>query len=233
MDIDILVFGAHPDDAELGCGGMLCKMKSEGYTTGIVDMTRGEMGSRGTPEIRTKEADNSAKILGLDIRKNLGMQDGRLDTSFENRMRVIEIIRELRPSIIIASHPEDRHPDHTACGELVRNAFFNARLKKLEGKNPAFAPKRLFFYPSHFFVSPVACVDVSPFFEQKMEALKAYESQFIIDRNKKMPTPIGVDDHIFHIESRMRHFGSQVNVKYAEGVVTELPILVGNLLDLT
>lgn len=233
MNVDILVFGAHPDDAELGCGGILCKMKSDGYTTGIIDMTRGEMGSRGTPEIRTEEAGKSAKILGLDVRKNLEMQDGKLDTDFESRMRIVDIIRELRPSIIIASHPEDRHPDHTACGELVRSAFFNARLKKLETENPAFAPKRLFFYPAHFFVSPVVCIDVSPFFEQKMEALRAYESQFILGRNEKLPTPIGVDDHIFHTESRMRHFGSQVNVRYAEGVVTEIPILVDNLLDLT
>ncbi len=227
LGIDVLVFGSHPDDAELGCGGLLCKMKAEGFTTGIIDMTRGEMGSRGTPELREQEALRAAESLSLDIRENLGMKDGCLEDSIENRHRIVDVIREYRPSFVFTSYPDDGHPDHVVCGRLVRDAFFSARLRKLEGRHPHFAPKRLFFYPSNRFFNAVVCVDVTPFFDKKIEVLSSYKSQFIRDNEPSdAPRPIGVDDHIFHTESRMRHFGSQINVKYAEGFITELPLAV-------
>jgi len=230
--VDILVFGSHPDDAELGCAGFLLKMRSKGYKTGIVDLTRGEMGSRGTPEIRQSEAMKSANLLSLEVRYNLEMNDGSLETDFQSRLKIINIIRKLRPSLVFTSYYEDKHPDHVACGKLVRDAFFNARLKKLETDYPHFAPKRLFFYPSHVFVPPVISTDITPFFEEKMNVLRAYNSQFIHRKNEDVAAPIGVSDHIFHAESRMRHFGSQINVKYAEGFITELPIPVEDIFTL-
>ncbi len=223
MKLDFLVIGAHPDDAELGAGGLLHKMKQKGYCTGIVDLTRGEMGSHGTPEKRLEEAQKSASILGLDVRLNLDLGDGRLVPNLPKRHELAKAIRQLKPTFIIAPYLNDPHPDHAAAGKMAKGAFYDARIVKLDLGLSPYSVSKLFYYPCHLYHSPSFVVDISKSFSAKMKAMLAYESQF----DPKLEEPyeqyihLGISDYRFHIESRCRHFGSLINVRYGEGFICE------------
>ena len=223
MKLDFLVVGAHPDDAELGAGGFLHKMKQRGYRTGIVDLTRGEMGSHGTPEQRLAEAEKSAAILGLDIRLNLDLGDGHLVPNIPKRHELARAIRRVRPTFILAPYINDKHPDHAAAGKMAKGAFYDARIAKLDLGLPPYSVSKLFYYPCHLYHGPSFVVDISDSFCAKMEAMLAYESQF--DPQAEAPYEqyihLGISDYRFHIESRCRHFGSLINVCYGEGFICE------------
>jgi bacillithiol biosynthesis deacetylase BshB1 len=220
--IDILSIGAHPDDAELGSAGFLIEMKKKGYRVGVLDLTRGEMGTHGTVTERKSEAEAAAKILGLDIRENLGLPDGSVTDNIESRRQLARMLRKLKPSFVVAPYFIDKHPDHEAAGRLVKSAVFDARLRKLDLELPPHSVRAVFYYPSHIYYSPSFVVDISGSFDQKMEAVRAYASQFIrkkgVDKNFR---PIGISDYLFQIESRNRHFGSLIGKNYGEGFLLE------------
>ncbi len=222
--LSVVAFGAHPDDVELSCGGTLALLAAAGERTVIVDLTRGEMGSRGTPETRNQEAARAAEILGAAGRENLDLGDARLEVTLAARHRVAEVIRRHRPDLVLAPWGEDPHPDHAAAGRLVREAAFDARLAKLDLGHPPWAPGLILFYPGHRPVPPTVVVDISDFFPRKMEAVRAYRSQFPEEGRRSEVRPVGFDDYLWHIESRARHHGSLIEVRYAEGFVIPDPL---------
>ncbi len=231
--LDFLAFGAHPDDVEMGIGGLLIKMNKKGYRTGIVDLTRGEMGSYGTAETRFEEAEKASQILQVTLRENLDLGDTQLSLSRENILAVTKVIRKLRPSIILSPHVIDWHPDHSATGQLIQQAFFHVRLKKLDLEYPPHYPQNIFYYPCHKPVIPTFIIDISEEFTQKMKALHAYQSQISAGKKVKHSShTIGISDYSFHVESRCRYFGSLIDVKYGEALLTERPLNVSDPLKL-
>jgi N-acetylglucosamine malate deacetylase 1 len=214
--IDIVVFGPHPDDAELGAGGFLLKMNARGYRTAIVDLTQGETGTKGTPQIRGREAQAAAKKLLLSERIGLDLGDGQLADSWENRTEVISVLRILKPRLVVAPWEGDEHPDHRAAGQLVRSAYFLARLPKIETGNEFHAAQMLWAYGIHHEAPDCIAVDISDFFEQKLEVLNCYESQFV---NPKLPQGYrygGTADYLLHSETRARLWGEKIGRPYAE-----------------
>jgi len=226
MKLDILAIGAHPDDVEFGCGGTLLKLVSEGKSVGIIDLTQGEMGTRGTIETRYEEAANAAKLLGLKARENLKMKDGFLVNSEEYQLRIVQMIRKYRPEIVFCNAWEDRHPDHAKGSKLVSDACFLAGLRKLETeyngeKQEAWRPKHVFHYIQWKHITPDFVVDISDFMEKKMEVCKAYKTQ-LFDANSKDPiTHTATKDFMESITYRAQDLGRLSGVSYAEGFVSE------------
>lgn len=215
--LDVLAFGAHPDDAELGCGGTLYKLAQQGHSTGIVDITEGEMGTRGTVEERYRESAEAARILQAKVRLNLKIPDAHITLSEENRLKVIEVIRRYRPTLIFAPYPADRHPDHFHTNQLVTEAAFYAGVKKIgAASGPAHRPKRVIYYPMTYEFTPSFVVDISEQFSAKIDAIRAYRSQFYNPEYDAEDTYIASKDFLEALESRARHFGWKAGVKYAE-----------------
>jgi bacillithiol biosynthesis deacetylase BshB1 len=227
MEVEILAFGAHPDDVELCVGGILIKSKMEGHRVGVVDLTGGEMGSRGDRKTRQKEAIRAAEVLGLDHRECLDLGDNYLDTeTTEKRFSIAQVIRKLKPKVILCPHKGDRHPDHAAGGRLVERACFDARLPKLDLGYPPYAPLYIFYYPLHDYVKPTFVVDITRVFAKKMEAVKAYESQFSLPFPTHPQKPIGISNYLFHVESRSRFYGSLIDVEYGEALLIDFPLKI-------
>lgn len=221
--VDIIAFGAHPDDVEIGAGGLLAKEVARGYKVGIVDLTRGEMGSRGTPEIRAGEADRAAEILGAKWRLNLEMPDGNVTADNESVMKVARVIRTYQPSIIIAPYWDDRHPDHSKASQLITEAHFKAGLKKLEPELPAFRPKVILYYFLNRMDSYSFIVDISTFYTKKQEAIGAHYSQFG-DAGLKPLAVLGIKVPLQFIESRDRFQGAQIGTAYGEAFLVRTPV---------
>ncbi len=235
MQVNILAIGAHPDDVELGAGGLLLRMGKQGYSTGIVDLTRGEMGSRGTPEIRAQEAETAAKILGAKTRRNLDLGDGRLEVNLHNRHALAKVVRQLKPTFLIGPYFDDKHPDHAAAGMLMRQASYDARMKKLDLGIAPHSVHIMFHYPCHIYINPSIVVDITPYFERKQEAVMAYKSQFSLSpENGYYPeyVHIGITNYIKHTKARCGHFGSMVGVNYGEGFFCQDPLLINDLYTL-
>lgn len=227
--VDILFFGAHPDDVELGAGGTLAKCVRDGLAAGIVDLTRGEMGTRGTPAVRKREAQNAAKALGATFRVQLDFQDGNLQTGREQELEIIEILRASRPSLVIAPFPDDRHPDHTRTGRIVTDAAFYAGLKSLETGRPAHRPQMVCYYLQNYMLPPSFVVDVSATWKQKMRAVLKFKSQFHDPKSKEPATFISDPKFLEMIEARGRHFGALIGATYGEAFVTKQPPRVDDL----
>ncbi len=223
--VDIIAFGAHPDDVEIGAGGLLAKEAALGYKIGIVDLTRGEMGSRGTAEIRAGEADRAAQILGAVWRLNMEMPDGEVSADPESVMKVARVIRTYRPSIIIAPYWDDRHPDHAKASQLISEAHFKAGLKKLEPELGAFRPKTILYYFLNRMDSYSFVVDVSKHYAKKQEAINAHHSQFG-EVGLKPLAVLGVKAPLQFIESRDRFQGAQIGVAYGEAFLVRTPVPV-------
>lgn len=232
MQLDILAFGAHPDDVELCVGGILIKASMAGQKVGVVDLTQGELGSRGDEETRDKEAQKAKEILGIKIRENLDLGDGKLYDNYQNRLIVANIIRKYKPKVILAPFEKDRHPDHVAASTIIEKANFDARLKKLKSEYPPHAIQHILFYLAHEYYHPTIIVDITEVFPEKMEAIKAYNSQFYAPISGNECTPIGISNYIFHIESRSRFYGSLINANHGEPLISKYPIKVDNLMRL-
>lgn len=227
--VDILAFGAHPDDVELGCGGTLAAASVRGQTFGIVDLTRGEMGTRGTPATRRREALAAAGVLGATFRESLDFGDGALEHGREQELELIRLIRKWRPAILIAPWPDDRHPDHTRTGQLVTDSWFYAGLRKLDtGQNPH-RPDIVAYYIQNYQMQPSFVVDVTEVMERKMRAVREYASQFHKPGSKHPPTFIAKESFLPMIEARARHFGVLVGAEYGEAFVTKQPPRVDDL----
>lgn len=221
MNLDALIFAAHPDDAELSMGGTIAKLTRNDLRVGIVDLTSGELGTRGTVEIRQKEAFLAAGILKVSVRENLLIPDGDIERKKENLFKVIMSIRKYRPKIIFAPYFNDRHPDHIHTSRLVKEAMFSTGLSKLktfdrEVAQNAFRPRKLYYYMQTYQFEPSFIVDISDCFETKMKAVQCYGSQFHDPKSKEPETFISRPEFIHYIESRAQVFGFQIDKKYGE-----------------
>jgi bacillithiol biosynthesis deacetylase BshB1 len=225
MKLDILAFGAHPDDIELSCGGTLLAEKLAGKRTGIIDLTQGELGTRGSAEIRMQEAADAAKILQLDIRENLGFADAFFTNDEVHQKRVITAIRKYQPDIILCNAPEDRHPDHGKAAQLIEDAVFLSGLKKIITTDngitqEAWKPKYVFNYIQDIYLKPDFVIDISATIDQKIESVKAYKTQFYNPDHKETETYISTPDFFESVIYRAKMFGKMVGVKYAEGFLS-------------
>jgi bacillithiol biosynthesis deacetylase BshB1 len=232
MKLDILVLAAHPDDAELGCGGTILKHVSMGHKVGVVDFTRGELGTRGTPESRNQEATDSAKILGLSVRENLGLPDGFFKNDKEHQLEVVKAIRRHRPDIVLANARYDRHPDHGRGSDLAFEACFLSGLKKVSTGQDAWRPKVVYHYIQSQMITPDFVVDVSDFWDKKMDAIRAFRSQFYDPNSKEPDTFISSPAFMKLVESRGHEFGHSIGVKYGEGYTVRRFVGVKSLTDL-
>jgi N-acetylglucosamine malate deacetylase 1 len=237
MKLDILVFAAHPDDAELGCGGTIAKHVSLGYKVGVVDLTRGELGTRGTVQTRDQEAKDSAKILGLSARGNLNFRDGFLKNDEEHQLKLIQAIRKYQPEIVLANAVHDRHPDHGRGADLAFDSCFLSGLAKIvtqeEGKaQQAWRPKHLYNYIQSQLIVPDFVVDVSSHWQIKMDSIKAFKTQFFDPSSSEPETFISKPSFLTFLEARAKELGQSIGVGYAEGFTTTSKIGVEDLFQL-
>ncbi|MEO7446314.1 MAG: bacillithiol biosynthesis deacetylase BshB1 [Ferruginibacter sp.] len=226
MKLDLLAFGIHPDDVELGCAGVLVAEKKRGKKTGIIDLTAGELGTRGTADTRKKEAADAAAILKIDVRENLGLADGFFQNDEVHQRKVISAIRKYQPEIIFCNAPEDRHPDHGRSARLVSDAAFLSGLSKIvtsrDGENQqAWRPKYVFHYIQDRFLQPSFVVDISGSWEEKIASVKAYTTQFYSGDDKGPQTYISSAAFLDSVVGRYKMFGKMIGVEYAEGFITE------------
>ncbi|MGI9527715.1 MAG: bacillithiol biosynthesis deacetylase BshB1 [Weeksellaceae bacterium] len=229
MKLDILAIAPHPDDVELGCGGTLAKAVEQGKKIGIIDLTRGELGTRGTPEIRMKEADNAAKILGAVARENLGMRDGFFENNDENKLAIIRMIRKYRPEIVIASALEDRHPDHGRAATLIKEATFLSGLKMIDTGQEPWRPNNIFHIIQWRSLQPDFVVDISGYLQTKIDACMAYESQFYNPNSDEPETAISSKNFQESINYRAQELGRLIWKDAGEGFMTESLLGVDNL----
>lgn len=235
--LDILAFGAHPDDVELSCSGTLAVEINNGKTVGIVDLTRGEMGTRGTPQLRAKEAQDAADVLGVKVRKNLGFKDALFVNDEKHKHEVIKMLRLYRPQVVFCNAISDRHIDHGRASQLVSEACFLSGLKKIEtqidGKNQdAWRPSKVYHYIQWQDIKPDFVVDISQTIHTKIKAVQAYKSQFYNPDSQEPETPITSSNFMESISYRARNFGRIIDVDYAEGFTVERYIGVKSVFDL-
>jgi len=237
MKLDILAIGVHPDDIELGCGGTILKHIAAGKKVGVLDLTHGELGTRGSGELRLVEAENSAKILGISARENLGFSDGFFRNTKENQIEIIKILRKYQPDVVLCNAPKDRHPDHGRASEMVSEACFYSGLVRIEteldGTSQAmWRPKAVYHYIQDKYLKPDFVVDVSSFVNQKIEAIMAFSSQFYNPASELLETPISSKKFMDFIKARMANFARDISADYAEGFTVDRTIGVEDVTQL-
>jgi bacillithiol biosynthesis deacetylase BshB1 len=237
IKLDILAVGVHPDDVELSCSGTLLKHIALGKKVGILDLTLGELGTRGNAELRTQEANNSANILGIQVRKQLNMADGFFEHNENHIYQIIEMIRLFQPEIVLCNAIQDRHPDHGRAAKLTADACFYSGLAKIQTNHHNVAqtcwrPKAVYHYIQDNFIEPDFVIDISEHMDKKMESILAFSSQFYNPNSDEPETPISSKNFMEHIKSRARQFARAINVDYAEGFTTNRYPGVDNLFDL-
>ena len=223
MPVDVLAIAAHPDDVELTCAGTLVRLKRAGKSFGIVDLTRGEMGTRGDAATRERESASAAEILGASFREALDFGDGGLVVSRENELALIDVIRREKPRLVLTSYPEDRHPDHRRAGELVRDASYYAGLRKLQTNHPAHRPQQTIYFSTAFVHQPTFIVDVTATMETRREAIRAFASQFHDPTSTQPQTMLSQQSFLDSVDARARYFGFMINVEFGEGFVSTRP----------
>lgn len=237
MKLDILAFAAHPDDVELAVSATLMKHISLGKKVGVIDLTQGELGTRGTIETRFEEAKEASKVMGIHFRGNLKIEDGFFEHSRDNLLKIIEQIRRFQPEIVLANAISDRHPDHGRASKLVSEACFLAGLRKIETfrddvQQEAFRPRLVLHYIQDRLIEPDFVIDVSEFHERKLKAIMSYKTQFFNPDSNEPSTPISNKEFLDSITARMVEFGRRINVKYAEGFTVEKTIGVNSFDEL-
>ena len=232
MKLDILAIGVHPDDVELSAAGTILKHIALGKKVGILDLTRGELGTRGSAELRTREANAAAKILGLSVREQLNMADGFFENNEAHQKQIIEIIRKYQPEIILCNAITDRHPDHGRAAKLTTDACFYSGLVKVDTNQAAWRPKAVYNYIQDNFIEPDFVIDITSQMDKKMESIMAYSSQFFDPNSKEPVTPISSKNFMEYIKAKGSLFGRAINVDYAEGFTANRYIGVENLFDL-
>ena len=237
MKLDILVLAAHPDDAELGCGGTIAKHVALGKKVGIIDFTRGELGTRGTAELRDKESEESSKILGLSVRENLNFKDGFFENDETHQKSLLKVIRKYKPETILANAVNDRHPDHPKGAALAYSACLLSGLPKIESeldgvKQEAWRPKFFYNYIQSQLLVPDFVVDVSDYWEKKMQAIRAFKSQFFDPSSKEPETFISSEGFMKMLEARGVELGHSVGARYGEGFTAHRTIGINTLADI-
>lgn len=237
MKLDILAVGSHPDDVELSCSGTIAKEVDRGKKVGILDLTRGELGTRGSAEIRDKEAKAAAEILGVKMRHNLEFSDAFFENNTSHKMEVMKIIRKYRPEIVLCNAIEDRHIDHGKGAKLVSDACFLSGLRKIEtimngNKQEAWRPKHVFHYIQWKNLQPDFVVDITGYLDKKVESVLAYRSQFFDENSKEPETPISSSNFLDSITYRARDMGRLINTEHAEGFNVERNVAVDSVFDL-
>jgi len=237
MEVDILAIGVHPDDVELSCSGTLLRQLEEGNSVGLLDLTRGELGTRGTPEIRLQEANDASQLMGASFRNNLGMRDGLFEINEENLMLIIREIRACRPKIVLANAVEDRHPDHGRAAKLVHQACFLSGLRKIKtSKNGVnqkhHRPDNVYHYIQDRAIEPHFVFDISDVIDRKMEVISSFKSQFYDPDSKEPSSPISGKDFMDFIVAKARNFGREAGFEYAEGFTSYKKIGVEDLFDI-
>lgn len=238
IQVDILAIGIHPDDVELSCSGTLLQHAAMGKTFGILDLSRGELGTRGTPEIREAEAKEAARVLGAQFRQILDIPDGLFTHSPDNWLKIVQVIRACRPEIILCNAPDDRHPDHGRAAKMTADACFYAGLEKIEtfdsqgNMQEKWRPKAVYHYIQDRQLTPDFVVDISPVFDKKMEAILAFRSQFYDPNDAGPATPISGKDFLDFMDAKARVFGRSISVTHAEGFICARIPGVKNLFDL-
>ena len=238
MKIDILAFGAHPDDVELSCGGTIHKSITQGKTVGIVDLTEGELGTRGDVKTRTNESNNAADVLGVNFRINLKMPDGFIINSKQNQLKVIELIRQYKPEVVFCNSVDDRHPDHSKASTLVREACYLSGLIKIITKDSkglvqdSWRPRAVYSYIQWKSLKPDFVVDISSSIDIKMDAVNCYKSQFYNPISSEPITPISTRNFIESVRYRAADLGRLVHVDYAEGFTSNRIVAVDSIFDL-
>lgn len=238
MKLHILAFAAHPDDVELASSGTLLRHKAEGKNIGIVDLTRGELGTRGTPELRAVESAKASELLQLDYRANLGLADGFFSKNENSLKAIIQQLRHTQPDVVLANAVSDRHIDHGRAADLVADACFLSGLRKIEtefeGKRQEpWRPKAVYHYIQDRYIHPSLVVDITPYWELKMAAIKAYSSQFYNENSTEPQTPISSAEFIEFLEARAREMGRIIGVTYGEGFTTQRAVGVTDLTSLS
>jgi bacillithiol biosynthesis deacetylase BshB1 len=231
--LDVLAFGVHPDDVELGCSGTILVSIAQGKKVGIVDLTRGELGTRGNAELRDMEAAEAARVLNVVVRENLGMADGFFQNDESNQRKVIEVLRKYRPEIILCNAPEDRHPDHGRSAKLINDAAFLSGLIKIstivdEIVQEAWRPKYVFHYIQDRFLQPSFVVDISDYMDKKIESVLAYRTQFFNPDLNEPQTYISSPEFLDSVKARAMMLGKRVGVRFAEGFISEKLIAIDN-----
>jgi N-acetylglucosamine malate deacetylase 1 len=237
IKLDILAFGAHPDDVELSCSGTIAKEIANGKKVGIIDLTRGELGTRGTPEIRDQEATNAAKILGVNLRENLHFRDGFFVNDEKHQIEIIKKIRQYQPDIVLCNAIKDRHIDHGKGSNLVSDACFLSGLTKIETtlngtSQMAWRPKMVYHYIQWQEIEPDLVVDISEYIDKKINSVKCYQSQFYDPNSKEPETPITSKNFLNSVQYRSENLGRIIGVSHAEGFTTERYLGVKLLSDL-
>ncbi|MEP6645806.1 MAG: bacillithiol biosynthesis deacetylase BshB1 [Saprospiraceae bacterium] len=235
MKVDILFIAAHPDDIELCCAGTVLSHIAQGHTVGIVDLTQGELGTRGSAELRAEEAAKASEILGISFRENLGLRDGFFDFSETGKLAIIRAIRNHQPEIVITNAIRDRHPDHARAAQLIKECCFLAGLSKIEvtiaGKAlTAWRPRHVYHMIQDYYLPPDICVDITPFIDKKTEAVMAFRSQFYNPVSNEPNTPISGMDFQEFLRARAREMGRLIGVEFAEGYTSDAPVRKNNLL---
>jgi len=235
--LDILAIGVHPDDIELACSGTLLKSIASGKKVGLLDLTRGELGSRGSAEIRDEEAANSAKLMGAVVRENCRMKDGFFQHTEANLLKIIEVIRAWKPDIVLANAIYDRHPDHGRAAKLIADACFLSGLLRIETKRNKIVqehwrPRVVYHYVQDYHIKPDFVVDISDFMEQKLELILTFKSQFFNPESTEPETPISGKAFLDFLSARAQDFGRPAGIKYAEGFTVGRTPAVNQLFDL-
>ena len=234
MKVDILAFGAHPDDIELGCGGSIAKAVADGKNVGLIDLTRGELGTRGSATIRDKEAALAAELLGVKFRKNLGFRDGFFVNNEPHQLEIIKLIREHQPELVLCNAIDDRHIDHAKGSQLVSDACFLSGLAKIETNNSAgeaqtaWRPARVYHYIQWKEITPDIVFDISGFLDKKIKAINAYASQFYDEKSDEPATPISSKNFLDSVRYRAQNLGRLAGVDAAEGFTVERTPLITN-----
>lgn len=229
--IDALAFSPHPDDAEMGCGGLLLKLKDKGYRTGIIDLTRAELSTNGNLKTREEEIKEASKILGLDIRENLGLEDANIKNDYDSRLKVISAIRKYRPGLALIPFWRDRHPDHENSYKLLKDAIFISGLKKFKTGLDSYRPDVVINYMLHYEFKPSFIVDISQYYNKKFSAVAAYKSQFYSDVAKKVMTHIASKYFFDIINSRHQCSGLKIRSEYGEPYYIESDIRIDDPLE--
>jgi N-acetylglucosamine malate deacetylase 1 len=230
MPLDILAFGAHPDDVELHVGGTLAKMAAHGYAVGVIDLTRGELGTRGTPAIRAREARKAAGILGLKVRENLGLPDGGVQVTPAARLRVIRALRKHRPMTVLAPHWDEAHPDHANAGRLVAEAAHHAGLAKIRTGRERFRPKAILYYMLPPYVRPTFIIDISAQIEQREAAIRAHQSQ-LFDPGREPDTYLSQPTFLNHVNAVVSYYGTLIGRAKGEAFFMKVPPEIPDLVD--